>query len=86
MARQYGRVSWSALAVSVVTGVVQVERLGFDWGSRDLTLKLTVVFVAAGLAYVHQLTAKRTSPAVRGIIQGMILLVSIGIFGAAVNL
>jgi len=86
MARQFGRVSWSALTVSVLTGVLQVERLGFDWTDGALTLKLTLVLVAAGLAYGHQLTAKYTSPAIRGMVQAVILLVSIGIFGAAVNL
>ncbi len=86
MARQFGRVSWSALAISVLTGVLQVERLGFDWADGGLTLKLTLVFIAGGLAFFHQLTAKRTSPAVRGIIQAVILVVSIAIFGAAVNL
>ncbi|MDJ0959284.1 MAG: hypothetical protein QNJ88_01410 [Acidimicrobiia bacterium] len=86
MARQFGRVSWAAMAISVLTGVLQVERLGFDWADGALSLKLTLVVLAAGLAYAHQLTAKRTSPAVRGIIQAVILLLSIGIFGAAVNL
>jgi hypothetical protein len=74
------------MAISVLTGVLQVERLGFDWADGALSFKLTLVLLAAGLAYAHQLTAKRTSPAVRGIIQGVILLLSVGIFAAAVNL
>jgi hypothetical protein len=86
MARGFGRVSWTALTISLLTGTLQVERLGFDWADGALTLKLTLVFLAAGLAYVHQLTARRTSPAVRGIIQAVILVLSIAIFGAAVNL
>ena len=86
MARQFGRVSWTALVISILTGVLQVERLGFDWADGALSLKLTLVFIAAALAYGHQITAKRTSPAVRGVIQGVILLVSVAIFAAAVNL
>jgi hypothetical protein len=86
MALQFGRVSWTALAISVATGIVQVERLGFDWADGALTLKLTLVFIAAALAFGHQITAKRTPPAWRGAIQGLILLVSVAIFGAAVNL
>jgi hypothetical protein len=86
LARQFGRVSWTAISISVFTGILQVERLGFDWGDGALTLKLTLVFLAAGLAYVHQLTARRTSTALRGIIQTVILVLSIAIFGAAVNL
>ena len=44
------------------------------------------VILAGGLALYHQITAKRSSPAVRGIIQLLILIVSIGVFGAAVTL
>lgn len=84
VARQFGRVSWVALAVAVATGIWQVELVGYPWA--DLSLKLTLVVIAAGLALVHQLTARRSTPAVRGIVQGAILLTSIGIFGAAVAL
>lgn len=83
-ARRFGVVSWVALAVAITTGVIQVVRLSYPW--RSLEVKLTLVAVAAGLALFHQLTAKRTSPAVRGAIQGLILIASIGIFGAAVAL
>jgi uncharacterized membrane protein len=86
MARQFGRVSWTALAISVVTGTLQVERLGFDWADDALSLKLLLVTAAAALAFIHQLTAKRTSARTRGMIQAAILILSIGIFGAAVNL
>lgn len=84
VARQFGRVSWVALAVAVATGIWQVELVGYPWA--DLSLKLTLVVIAAGLALVHQLTARRSTPAVRGIVQGAILLTSIGIFGSAVAL
>ena len=72
------------MGVSVFTGLWQVDRLDFPWG--DLGWKLTLVGLAVGLALAHQLTARRTSAAVRGILQGVILLVSIAIFGAAVAL
>ena len=84
IARRFGVVSWSAMAVAVVTGVWQVIRLHFPWS--DVALKVTLVIVAFGLALVHQLTARHTSPGVRGALQGMILVVSIAIFGAAVAL
>lgn len=86
MARQFGRVSWSALGVAVVTGVIQMQRFGRDWGSAAVSRKLGLVVVVASLAAVHQVTARRTSPAVRGAIQGIILLLSIGIVAAAVAL
>jgi hypothetical protein len=86
MARRFGVVSWVALAVAVVTGVWQVSRLNIPWSNDRLELKVGLVILAAGLALLHQLTAKRTSPAVRGIIQAVILVVSIAIVGAAVRL
>jgi len=84
VARQFGRVSWVALTVAVVTGIWQVELVGYAWA--DLTLKVTLVTIAAGLALVHQLTARRSTAAVRGLLQGLILVASVGIFGAAVAL
>jgi putative copper export protein len=86
MARRFGVVSWVAMAVAVATGVWQVSRLDIPWSDDRLELKVGLVVLAAGLALLHQLTAKRTSPAVRGIIQAVILVVSIAIVGAAVRL
>ena len=86
MARRFGVVSWVAMAVAVATGVWQVSRLNIPWSNDRLELKVGLVVLAAGLALLHQLTAKRTSPAVRGIIQAVILVVSIAIVGAAVRL
>lgn len=83
-ARRFGVVSWSALGVAVVSGVWMYTEYGLAW--ERFTLKGTLIAIAAGLALVHQFTARRTSPAVRGIIQLVILLVSIGIFGAAIAL
>jgi len=82
VARAFGRVSWTALAIAVVTGVWQMEVN--DYSYSIVTLKLTLVGIAAGLALLHQLTSRFVSPALRGIGQTVILLVSILIFGAAV--
>jgi len=91
MARQFGRLSWAAMGVAVVTGVIQLSRLDFsladDTGyATALMIKLTLVGIAAGLAFFHQLTAKTSTPAKRGLIQGLILLSSLGILAAAVAL
>jgi len=83
-ARQFGRLSWSALAVAVATGIWQVIALGWPW--RHLELKIALVALAAALALGHQLTARRTSAAMRGALQALILVVSVAIFGAAVAL
>lgn len=86
MARQFARLSWGALVIAVVTGVWQVNDIGLEWSDATLSVKLTLVVVAAGLALVHQFTARRTTAAVRGAIQGLILGVSVAIFGVAVML
>lgn len=85
-ARQFARVSWIAMAVAVVTGLLQVHLLQWPWSHGGLHLKLGLVALAIGLAAWHQRTASRTTPAVRGIVQLLILLVSLAIFGAAVAL
>ncbi|MEM7159849.1 MAG: hypothetical protein AAF799_43820 [Myxococcota bacterium] len=83
-ARQFGRVSWTAMAIALVTGVAQVHLLGWPWTHGGLHLKLGLVALAVVLAGWHQVTATRSSPAARGIVQLLIMLVSLGIFGAAV--
>jgi putative copper export protein len=85
-ARQFGRVSWSALALIVGTGIWQVETLGLPWSYGRLVFKLVLVGIVAALALLHQVTAKQTSAAVRGALQGVILVLSIGVFGAATRL
>jgi len=81
-ARQFGRLSWTALAVAVITGIWQMEVIGYAYAS--ISFKLGLVITAGVLALIHQLTARSTSPAVRGALQGVILVVSVLIFGAAV--
>ena len=83
-ARAFGVVSWSAMGVALVAGTWLYTEGGLPW-SR-FALKGTLIATAIVLTFIHQITARRTSPPVRGIIQLAILLVSIGIFGAAVAL
>ncbi len=84
LARRFGVVSWTAFAVAIVSGVWMYTEYGLPWSQFEL--KGTLIVVAGGLALIHQFTAKRTPPAVRGIIQLAIMVASIGIFGAAVAL
>ena len=83
-ARRLGVVSWTAMAVAIATGLWQFIEWQLPW--RDLELKGTLIILAIVLTLVHQFTAKRTGPAVRGILQLLIIVVSIGIYGAAVAL
>lgn len=90
VARMFGRVSWTAMGLAVVTGVWQLLRFGIPASNpatpfgRSLFVKLLLVGTAAGLALWHQMTAGSVSPRTRGIVQALILVVSIGIFAAAV--
>ncbi|MEN8238495.1 MAG: DUF2269 family protein [Actinomycetota bacterium] len=84
VARRFGVLSWVAFAVAIITGTWMYTNAGLPW--EDFSAKGTLIVVAGGLALFHQLTAKRSSPAMRGIIQLLILIVSIGIFGSAVTL
>ena len=84
VARMFARVSWVAMGIAVATGVW----LYFFWHLQmsDLTAKWVLIGLSVSLALVHQLTAKRTPPAIRGIMQLVIMLLAIGIFVAAVQL
>lgn len=85
-ARQFGRVSWTAMAIALATGFAQVHLKGFSWSAGALHQKLTVVAVAVGLAAYHQATARRASPKARGIVQLLILVASLAIFAFAIRL
>jgi putative copper export protein len=85
-ARQFARVAWVAMAIAVVTGVAQVVMLNWPWSYGRLHLKMGLVLAVILLTLGHQLTAKRSSPAVRGIVNLVVLLLSMGVFAAAVAL
>lgn len=84
VARRFGVLSWIAFAVAIATGTWMYADIGLPW--KEFSTKGTLIILAGGLALFHQFTAKRSSPAMRGIIQLLILIASIGIFGAAVAL
>lgn len=83
-ARAFGILSWSAMGVAIIAGTWMFTEWGLPWSS--FMVKGTLIATAIVLTFIHQVTARRTSPAVRGIIQLVIIMVSIGIFGAAVAL
>lgn len=72
------------MAVALVTGV----RLYFIWDAQpsDFLLKWNLIAIVIAAALVHQFTARRTPPAVRGILQLVILVLSVAIFAAAAAL
>ncbi len=85
-ARAFGRLSWVAMAVAVITGVWQVDRLDYTWSDPALIRKVALVGLVIVTTLVHQRTARSSRPAVRGAIEVVILILSIAVFGAAVTL
>jgi putative copper export protein len=85
-ARQFARVSWVAMAVAVATGVYQVMLMNLPWTYGRLHMKMGLVGLVVVVTVVHQIVAKRLPPAGRGAVEGTILLLSLGIFAAAVAL
>lgn len=86
VARQFARISWLAMATAVITGLLRVHHLRISWSYGRLHLKLGLVALVIAVALIHQLTARRSSPAVRGVVQLVILALSLAIFAAAVAL
>lgn len=85
-ARRFAWVSWTAMGVAILTGVGQVVLMHMPWAYGRLHVKVGFVALAVVLTLVHQLTVKKSSPAARGLVHGLMLLASLGIFGAAVAL
>lgn len=85
MARRYSVVSWSALAIAMGTGLWLYYTVG--WADPELfEVKWTLITLVIGVTFVHQVFAKRMSAAWRGVTQVAILVLTIGIFAAAVTL
>ncbi len=83
VARQFGRVSWTAMAVAVLSG----GWMAIDFLDRPtLAVKVGLVALTAGLAALHQFAARNQSAKMRGILQGLILLSSLAVVAAAVAL
>lgn len=81
MARRFGVISWSALGLQVVTGLMMaLDR--FPW-SPALNWKVGLVMISALLAGWHTAMASEQSPRVRGAIQGTILILALAILALA---
>lgn len=81
MARRFGVISWTALGLQVATGLwMAMDR--FPW-SAALNWKVGLVLVSAMLAAWHTTMARDQSPALRGAIQGAILLLALVIVALA---
>ena len=91
MARRFGVLSWVAIGAAALSGVAQLDRLDVSLSEDSayagrLFVKLVLVGGAATLALFHQMTARRSSAAARGVVQALILLSSLAVVAAAVRL
>ena len=82
MARRFGTVSWLALGTLVLTGVI----LAFDSWSQTLVIKVGLTLVVALLAGWHSVMGSAMTARRRGLIQGLILILSLAILWAAISL
>ena len=81
MARMFGRVSWTAMGVAVLSGAwLAIDVIG----ESTLAVKLATVVITAALAAYHQFAASEQSARARGMFQALILVSSLAIVAAAV--
>lgn len=85
-ARAFGKLSWTAMAIAVATGLAQLHMLHIRWSYPPLHLKLGLVGLVIIVALAHTRVANRLGPAARGMFEAVMLLLSLGIFGAAIRL
>jgi uncharacterized membrane protein len=86
VARQFARVSWTAMGIAVATGLGQVHLLRIGWSHEPLQRKVVLVAAVIAVAGVHSVIAKRSTPSVRGMTELLLLLASLAIYAAAVAL
>lgn len=83
IARRNAAVSWIALAVLVVTGLIRATEYGWN---RLLMVKVSLVLASAILTIWHTMKARTQLPAIRGMIQALILVLALVILGIAIAL
>ncbi|VAW09265.1 hypothetical protein MNBD_ACTINO02-1674 [hydrothermal vent metagenome] len=85
-ARQFGRLSWTAMGLAVVTGLMLANDFGYSLSGSVIGTKVRVVGAMIALAGFHQFTAKKTPPAIRGAIQGVVLVLAVLTFWLAATI
>jgi putative copper export protein len=83
IARRFAVVSWTAMGLLVITGLIQASRLGW---TGPLLVKVSLVLASIILTIWHTVSAHSQSPATRGMIQALILILALVILGIAVSL
>lgn len=85
-ARAFARLSWTAMAIAVATGLAQVHVMHLPWSHPPLHMKMGLVAITIAVALAHTRMAKGLRPAARGAFEAALLLLSMGIFAAAIRL
>jgi putative copper export protein len=85
-ARAFARVTWTAMAVAVVTGLVQVQGIPLPWSYGRLHAKLGAVGAVIAVTLLHQTLAGRVGPRARGAMELLVLLTSLAVYACAVRL
>ncbi|MEL6339219.1 MAG: hypothetical protein AAFQ65_04880 [Myxococcota bacterium] len=85
-ARTFGRVTWAAMVLAIVTGLGQVWLLRLPLTMGVLNVKIGLVAATIAVALYHQFTARAASPLNRRITQSGILMLSLAIVAVAVAL
>lgn len=84
-ARRFGQATWVAISISALTGVWQLANNGIAVrGNTALVIKLGLVGLSVGIAFVHQEIARDVSPAMRGLMESVLLLLGLAILAAAI--
>lgn len=83
IASRFGVVSWTALGLLVLTGAWMAADRSWD---ATLVIKVVLVLISAALAGWHTVFASRQTPATRGAIQALILILALVILGLALSL
>ena len=85
-AQAFGKLSWTAMVIAIATGIAQVHLMHLPWKHPPLHMKLGLIALTIGVTIVHTRVAKRLGPGARGAMHAVMLLLSLGIFAAAVRL
>jgi hypothetical protein len=83
IARRFAVVSWTAMGLLVITGLIQASRYGW---TGPLLVKVSLVLASMILTIWHTVSAHSQSPATRGMIQALIMILALVILGIAVSL
>jgi len=84
LASRFGQIGWGVYFLALFSGMGMFL---IAWGSSDLDnyfhIKMTLFVIAGVLTFIHS-KAGKLEPKFRGMIQGLILLSTIGIFYSAI--